>query len=228
MFMIKRSYIGTFFIMMGINCLTALWFSAPGLTKFNVVEITLLCFKNVEYISVINSLFSAAIVGSIVIVAASYIDNIDKMNVLICSRFGFSKAKSVGFYFFHFFVSSLCLSITKAVADLLYCRKELFENVGSFIKLYFLFLAFSYIVFLIIFLFLQYGYKIKLTVLILMLFSLVLPQLSKSEYFIFQCWGIAGDRYTQDFFLLIAVKVGVIILLSIIITLKLKNKDIFT
>ncbi len=226
--MIKRSYIGTFFIMMGINCLTALWFSAPGLTKFNIVEISLLCFKNVEYISVINSLFSAAIVGSIVIVAASYIDNIDKMNVLICSRFGFSKAKSVGFYFFHFFVSSLCLSITKAVADLLYCRKELFENVVSFIKLYFLFLAFSYIVFLIIFLFLQYGYKIKLTVLILMLFSLVIPQLSKSEYFIFQCPGIAGERYTQYFFWLIAVKLGVIVLLSIIITLKMKNKDIFT
>ena len=57
--------------MMGINWLTALWFSAPGLTKFNIVEISLLCFKNVEYISIINSLFSAAIVGSIVVVAAS-------------------------------------------------------------------------------------------------------------------------------------------------------------
>ncbi len=228
MFMIKRSYIGTFFIMMGINWLTALWFSAPGLTKFNIVEISLLCFKNVEYISIINSLFSAAIVGSIVVVAASCIENMNKMNVLICSRFGFSKEKSVRFYFLQFFVSSLCLSITKAVADLLYCQNELFENVGSFIKLYFLLLAFSYIVFLIIFLFLQYGYKIKLTVLILMLISLVLPKLSKSEYFIFQCWGIAGERYTQDFFLLIAIKLGVIILLSIIITLKLKNKDIFT
>ena len=121
--------------MMGINWLTALWFSAPGLTKFNIVEISLLCFKNVEYISIINSLFSAAIV------AASCIENMNKMNVLICSRFGFSKEKSVRFYFLQFFVSSLCLSITKAVADLLYCRNELFENVGSFIKLYFLLLA---------------------------------------------------------------------------------------
>ena len=128
--------------MMGINWLTALWFSAPGLTKFNIVEISLLCFKNVEYISIINSLFSAAIVGSIVVVAASCIENMNKMNVLICSRFGFSKEKSVRFYFLQFFVSSLCLSITKAVADLLYCQNELFENVGSFINYIFCFWLF--------------------------------------------------------------------------------------